>query len=109
MGFYFSGQRGKDWGPIASDDASANTSASSLIGVNMTAPEDFGWKNVSLPSTVISRANAEVVWVPRSHNGILVVIGGTKYPESIYADGLSSEQKKQDVRGIIEALSSFRC
>ena len=108
MGFYFSGQRGKDWGPIASDDT-ANISASSLIGVNMTAPEDFGWKNVSLPSTVISRANAEVVWVPRSHNGILVVIGGTKYPESIYADGLSSEQKKQDVRGIIEALSSFRC
>ena len=109
MGFYFSGQRGKDWGPIASDDASANTSASSLISVNLTAPRDFGWKNESLPSRVTARANAELVWIPRSKKGILAVIGGTKNPESIYAGGLSSEQKKQDVRGIIESSLLFRC
>jgi hypothetical protein len=35
LGFYFGGMRGPDWGPIASHDGSANTTASTLISVDL--------------------------------------------------------------------------
>ncbi|OQD79246.1 hypothetical protein PENANT_c056G00630 [Penicillium antarcticum] len=99
LAFYFGGMRGRDWGPITSDDASANTSANTLIAVNMAANGDQPiWRNLTLPNYVASRANPQLVWIPVSQQGVLAVIGGVKTPEEIYPSGLSSTQQKLNVR-----------
>lgn len=98
MSFYFSGMRGKEWGAITLDDASANTTARSLISVNMTRPDNLSWQNETLPSFVSPRANAEVLWFPVSEHGALAALGGVLHPEVIYPLGLSDIQIAQDVR-----------
>lgn len=99
LAFYFGGMRGQDWGPITSDDASANVTANTLISVNLTETGDQKyWRNSTLPSFVTGRANAQVVWIPVSQQGLLAVIGGVKNPESIYPTGLSSTQQRQNVK-----------
>lgn len=99
LAFYFGGMRGQDWGPITSDDASANTSANTLIAVNLAANGDRKhWRNLTLPKHVASRANPQLVWIPVSQQGVLAVIGGVKNPEEIYPSGLSSTQQEQNVR-----------
>lgn len=99
LAFYFGGMRGRDWGPITSDDGSANTLADTLILANLTAAGDHKlWQNLTLPKHVASRANPQLVWIPVSQKGVLAVIGGVKYPESLYPSGLSSAQQQQDVR-----------
>lgn len=99
-GYYFSGQHGKNWGPIASADSSANVSSESLITVNLTDNNRPDWENKTLPSMVLPRANAELVWIPVSEHGILVAIGGTANPESIYPAGLSEVQHGEDVQAL---------
>ncbi|KAJ5318728.1 hypothetical protein N7476_005148 [Penicillium atrosanguineum] len=97
LAFYFGGMRGPDWAPITSDDASANTTADTLIMANFTAAGDEKiWRNSTLPSFVSSRAHPQSVWIPVSEQGIFAVIGGVKAPEDIYPDGLSSSQQEQD-------------
>ncbi|KAJ6125905.1 hypothetical protein N7471_010398 [Penicillium samsonianum] len=62
--------RGQDWGPITSDDGSANTSANTLIVANLTATGYHKlWRNLTLPNYVASRANPQVVWRPVSQQG----------------------------------------
>ena len=98
LAFYFGGMRGPDWGPITSDDASANTTADTLIMANFTSTGDENlWRNSTLPTFVSSRVHPQLVWIPVSEQGIFVVIGGVKVPEDIYPDGLSSSQQEQDV------------
>lgn len=99
VGFYFGGMRGQNWGPIQSDDGSARVLADTLISVNLThnAHPD-GWRNVSLPDHVSSRANAELVFIPASKQGVMAVIGGVTNPEVIYPAGLSESQKRENVR-----------
>ena len=99
LAFYFGGMRGQDWGPITSDDGSANTSANTLIVANLTATGDHKlWRNLTLPKYVASRANPQLVWIPVSQQGVLVVIGGVKNLGDTYPSGLSSTQQEQDVR-----------
>lgn len=99
LAFYFGGMRGQDWGPITSDDGSANTLADTMILANLTATGDHQlWRNLTLPKQVEKRANPQLVWIPVSQQGALAVIGGVKYPESLDPSGLSSTQKEQDVR-----------
>lgn len=97
-GYFFSGQRGKNWGPIASADVSANVSSRSLITVNLTDSDRLDWSNNTTPSMVEPRANAELVWIPVSDHGLLVALGGTANPESIYPGGLSKQQKSDSVQ-----------
>ena len=98
LAFYFGGMRGPDWGPITSDDASSNTTADTLIMVNLTDTGDNKlWRNSTLPADVASRASPQLVWIPVSEQGIIAVIGGVKNPEDIYPAGLSTSQQEQDV------------
>ncbi|KUL85884.1 hypothetical protein ZTR_06378 [Talaromyces verruculosus] len=85
MGYYFSGMRAADWGPIFNDGESANTLANSLISVNMSVMRDETWTNDTLPSFVPARANAEIAWIPAGENGVLVAIGGVIDPVSLTA------------------------
>jgi hypothetical protein len=66
---------------IEGGNGSTYTTATSLITVNMTAMRNESWRNSSLPANVSGRANAEMVWLPVSESGILVVIGGVINPE----------------------------
>lgn len=86
LGFYFSGMRGPDGGVIEEGIDSANTTATSLITVNMTSDSIENWQNISLPANVPGRANAEVVWLPISDAGVLIVIGGVINPEIVTPD-----------------------
>lgn len=86
LGFYFSGMRGPDGGIIEGGIDSANTTATSLITVNMTSDSTDNWQNISLPANVPGRANAEVVWLPISDAGVLIVIGGVINPEILTPD-----------------------
>ncbi|KAJ6047167.1 uncharacterized protein N7446_012001 [Penicillium canescens] len=97
LGFYFGGRRGENWGPIMLDDESANFTANTLISVNMTQQAEYHqWVNETLPDHIVSRADAELIWVPTGERGILVVIGGGVYPEVLYPSGLSKAQQKQN-------------
>lgn len=98
LAFYFGGMRGQGWGPITSDDASANTTADTLIMLNLTAVGDQKvWRNSTLPKSIMSRADAQIIWVPVSDQGVLVVIGGVRIPEYLFPSGLSPSQQEQDV------------
>jgi hypothetical protein len=86
LGFYFSGLRSASKGPIyyqpGTRNASqmANYTSNTLISVDMRTQGQEKWSNVTLPTTVPGRANAELVWVPVSNRGILVAIGGVINP-----------------------------
>jgi hypothetical protein len=98
LAFYFGGMRGQEWGPITSDDASANTTADTLIMLNLTATGDQKvWRNSTLPNSITSRADPQLVWVPVSERGVLAAIGGVKVPQDNYPSGLSSSQQEEDV------------
>lgn len=93
LGFYFSGMRSADWGPIYYNTDFADTPTNTLIEINMSTMRDEQWTNSTLPSEIIPRANAELVWLPVSHQGVLVAIGGVVEPEEIWPYGLNSSQE----------------
>jgi len=95
LGFYFSGMRAPDWGPIFYDDSSANVTANTLITVDMSTMRSERWTNATLPDNIPPRANAELAWIPVSEKGVLVVIGGVTAPEEIWATGLNNSQTWQ--------------
>lgn len=92
LGFYFSGMRAPDWGPIFKDNDSANKSANTLIEIDMSTMRDEVWTNYTLPDNVLPRANAQLAWIPVSQKGALVAIGGVNPPEEIFVVGLTNEQ-----------------
>jgi hypothetical protein len=77
--------RAADWGLIQDGDQSANTTANTLIGVNMSVMRGETWTNDTLPDYIPGRANAELVWVPVSSSGVLIAIGGVINPASLTA------------------------
>jgi hypothetical protein len=95
LGFYFSGMRAPDWGPIYYDDSSANVTANTLITVDMSTMRSEKWTNTTLPDNIQPRANAELAWIPVSEKGVLVAIGGVTSPEEIWATGLNDSQTSQ--------------
>ncbi|KAF4167415.1 hypothetical protein CNMCM6936_005031 [Aspergillus lentulus] len=111
LGFYFSGMRGKDWGPIYADDESANITSDRMIKVDMSGMRDNKWSNLSLPAYVPARANAELVWIPVAEAGVLVAIGGVINPATIFSsDGLTSAQQNASKRaspGFMETVSVY--
>ncbi|KAJ5724928.1 hypothetical protein N7493_006656 [Penicillium malachiteum] len=95
MGFYFSGMHAPGWESFtwpATDVA--NITADTFVTVNMTVMRSEVWDNVTLPSNIQGRANAELVWVPVSTNGVVVAIGGVINPAELYIE-LSSEQETE--------------
>lgn len=87
LGFYFGGLRAKDFGlieylpPIQNESFNADVNSLTLIGLDMTIQGQETWSNHSLPPSVPGRANADIVWIPVSEQGILVAIGGVIFPE----------------------------
>ena len=87
--------RAADWGPIDYNTNFADTPANTLIEIDMSTMRSEKWTNNTLPSTVPPRANAELVWVPVSTQGVLVAIGGAYPPEEIWPYGLNDSQTSQ--------------
>jgi Kelch motif len=85
--------RAADWGPIYYNTDFADTPANTLIEINMSTMQNEQWSNTTLPSEIIPRANAELVWLPVSDQGVLVAIGGVTNPEEIWPYGLNSSQE----------------
>jgi hypothetical protein len=85
LGFYFSGMRAADWGLIQNGDGSPNTTANTLITVDMSVMRSEQWTNDTLPRNIPPRANAELVWVPVSAQGVLIAIGGVINPAEVTA------------------------
>ncbi|KAL4864572.1 hypothetical protein BDV12DRAFT_188824 [Aspergillus spectabilis] len=109
LGFYISGMRAPDWGPIF-DNGSATALSNRMIKVDMTEMRDPVWTNVSLPSYVPARANAEAVWIPVSEQGVVVLIGGVVNPETLSADGLSDSEEAESERispSLMEIVSVY--
>jgi hypothetical protein len=95
LGFYFSGMRASDWGPIFYNTDFADTPANTLIEIDMSTMRSENWKNSTLPFNILPRANAELVWLPISAQGVLVAIGGVVEPEEIWPYGLNSSQEAE--------------
>lgn len=95
LGFYFSGMRAPDWGEIHYEDASANTTANTMIQVDMSTMREEDWTNLTLPEEIRPRANAQLVWLPVAERGLLVAIGGVTDPEEIYPAGLNDTQRSE--------------
>lgn len=105
LGFYFSGMRGADWGLIQEGDQSANTTANTLITVDMSVMRNETWTNDTLPDNIPGRANAELVWLPVSESGALVAIGGVINPESLtVTQGLTESQAAASVCGLLSPI-----
>ena len=95
LGFYFSGMRAADWGPINYNTHFADTPANTLIEIDMSTMRAEKWTNTTLPDTIQPRANAELVWIPVSTQGMLVAIGGVYPPEEIWPYGLNNTQTSE--------------
>lgn len=93
LGFYFSGMRGADWGLIENGALFPNTTANTLISVDMSVTGGGTWTNDTLPSKVLGRANAELVWIPVSSSGILIATGGVIDAATLTAAQALTEQQ----------------
>ncbi|KAL2813846.1 hypothetical protein BJX63DRAFT_207880 [Aspergillus granulosus] len=109
LGFYISGLRAPDWGPIYSN-GSATALSQQMIRVDMEEMRNPVFSNVTIPDTIPARANAEAIWVPVSDRGIVVLIGGVRHLESIFPDGLSEEDEAESRRvspGYMETVAVY--
>lgn len=107
LGFYFSGMRGADWGPITENDYSANTTSNRLITVDMSTMREEVWSNDTLPDKVPGRVNGELVWIPVSESGILVAIGGVINAEDTFMRALNDSQIEESVSRVITVSIIF--
>ncbi|KAN0087217.1 hypothetical protein V8E54_000905 [Elaphomyces granulatus] len=86
--FYFSGVHAQGWGTIPDGQSAANT----LITVKMPTMSNQTWSNNTLPDNIPGRINAELVWIPVSQSGVLIVIGGVLYSDVFSNISLTTEQ-----------------
>jgi len=117
LGFYFGGLKSASGGPIYdpattnSSTLNADTLSNTLISLNMSVQRGETWSNDTLPTSVPGRANAELVWVPVSKQGILVAIGGVIDPTYMNAnETITAAQKALSVRSprIMEGMNAKR-
>jgi hypothetical protein len=85
LGFYFSGMEAPGGSQVLYDDTAADTPSvvESFIQVNMSGVQETQWSNLTWPAGVKPRANAQLVWLPVSSQGVLVVIGGVVDPQKL--------------------------
>jgi hypothetical protein len=74
LGFYFSGYTAPDGSQISSGETLV--AAESFIQVDMSSSQEAAWSTLTWPTGVKPRANAQLVWLPVSSQGVLIVIGG---------------------------------
>jgi hypothetical protein len=86
LGFYFSGMEAPSGIQVVFDSTAAETpsvAAESFIQVNMSSAQETQWSNLTWPAGVKPRANAQLVWLPVSSQGVLIVIGGVVDPQNL--------------------------
>ena len=108
LGFYFSGMRGEDWGQIVALKSPPTETSNRLITVDMKDMRNTKWHNSTLDD-VPGRALGELVWVPVAKNGILVAIGGIKYPEDLFSGGAKWTDDQEDENVSRACLSAGQC
>ena len=96
LAFYFSGLRSGDDGPLQPYGGEFNVS-NAMVKVDMTVPGNAVWSKLSLDSTVPGRADAQLVWIPVSQQGILLAIGGVVHPASLYDWSLGAVEEAENV------------
>ena len=101
LGWYFSGERGEDWGEIDTLNL-PNITSNVLITVDMTTMRAENWTNSSIPDSVQGRADAELVWIPVSGSGALVAIGGVVDPVSLEVTQTLNQTQTQDSVGDLD-------
>ncbi len=82
--WYFGGMQTPVGGEIyygSNATYTASVVTEGFVTLDMTSQNSESYSNTTLPSSVSSRANPQVVWVPVGAQGILVVLGGVDYPE----------------------------
>lgn len=92
-GFWFSGLRSADEGPIWYDATSpdsqlANTTAARLVRVDMSATTAPVWTLLPWDPQVVPRAEAGLVWLPYGVQGLLVAFGGVQLPADMVVSGI---------------------
>lgn len=102
LGYYFGGLRSTSFGPIyyqaGNESDNADVLSTTMIELNLNVQRAEVWTNLTLPTTVPGRINAELVWVPVSKGGVLVAIGGVvdaEYAE--YTTSLNATQVAETV------------
>jgi hypothetical protein len=68
----------------------------------MSSQTKAQWNNYTLPTNVPGRANAEIVWIPVSKQGILVAIGGVIFPA--YANVNQTDTPAQKAQSVCISL-----
>ncbi|KAI1981497.1 hypothetical protein LOZ51_006833, partial [Ophidiomyces ophidiicola] len=96
-GYYFSGMRGKDWGEISFPEPKANSTANTLISVDMAEWRGEQWSNSTLPENIPPRGKSELTWIPVSDSGVLVAVGGVPHPQdTVGPEGLTMSQLQEN-------------
>jgi hypothetical protein len=89
LGFYFSGMEAPGGVEIQYGDTTADTPSAaveSFIQAYMPSGQETQWSNLTWPTGVKPRANAQLVWLPVSSQGVLIVIGGVVDPQNLLLD-----------------------
>lgn len=115
LGFYFSGMEAPGGIQVVNDYTAAYTpsiAAESFIQVNMSSVQETQWSNLTWPAGVKPRANAQLVWLPVSSQGVLVVIGGVVDPQklmlgSVYDDASQIADSLSTSPGFMTSLPVY--
>ncbi len=92
LAFYFSGLRSSNNSPLKQSDYEIEVS-NSMIKVDMAVPGNASWSDLPMDTTVPGRADAQLLWIPVSQQGILLAIGGVVHPMGVYDWTLTSTQE----------------
>lgn len=96
LSYYFGGYEALGGGPVSTVTFDYQLS-SSLVEVDMTKSLEIPtFTNYTLHKSVPSRAGAQLVWIPVSSQGMLVVIGGVLYPDDLYDSADNDTQKAEN-------------
>lgn len=112
-GFYFSGMKAADSGPIFPSVFSApenatnpNTLSNTLITVDMSRQLSETITNTTLPGDIAARAGGELAFVPVGKEGILVAVGGAVEP--IWLHPIFTLTPEQMARSVSLLRTPFR-
>jgi hypothetical protein len=90
LAFYFGGMTAPNatWFNLGDAQVPSN----SLIQMDLSVEEALNASKKTLPAEVISRADGQLLWLPVSSRGLLVVLGGVVNPENLFSGALTASQ-----------------
>jgi hypothetical protein len=96
LAFYFGGMTAQNatWFNLGDAQVPSN----SLIQMDMSVPGALNASMKTLPTEVISRADGQLLWLPVSSRGLLVVLGGVVNPENLWYSSLNASQVSESER-----------